>query len=300
VESSAEFERIMCQIWHFELATLLHLPFMLRAATTKDGGFEYSRSKCLDAARNLVKRWISIRESQTILLFSNLLEFQTFTAATTLLLGLLAGERSTHSTIVQERIEDSRLVERVIANFERGSTRHPACSSIANPVSAQSIQVIRTLQRFLQPGDPSDRLRLDIPFFGVIRVARSGATVQAIQGERLLGAASGHNTVLQNSPATLPPTVASSEAATVVSSASIRRPRKRTQQEMAVDEEVGYIDNSLGREEPLLHISSNHSHFPQAPDMLGGLDTAEWDFRESDMVFFDSLVNSDLVGDWAL
>jgi hypothetical protein len=34
--------------------------------------------------------------------------------------------------------------------------------------------------------------------------------------------------------------------------------------------------------------------------MLGGLDTAEWDFRESDMVFFDSLVNSDLVGDWAL
>ncbi|KAL3447157.1 hypothetical protein BJX65DRAFT_98537 [Aspergillus insuetus] len=299
-ESSAEFERIMCQIWHFELATLLYLPFMLRAATTKDRGFEYSRSKCLDAARNLVKRWISIRESQTSLLFSNLLEFQAFTAATTLLLGLLAGERSTHPTTVQERNEDSRLVERVIANFENGSTRPPASNSIANPVSAQSIQVICTLQRFLQPGDPSDRLRLDIPFFGVIRVARSGAALQAIQGERLLGATLGHNTVLHSSPATSPPTVVSSEAATVVGSASIRRPRKRTQQEMAVDEEEGYTDYSLGREEPLLHISSNHFHLPQAPDILGGLDTAEWDFRESDMVFFDSLVNSDLVGDWML
>jgi hypothetical protein len=191
-------------------------------------------------------------------------------------------------------------VERVIANFEKGSTRHPASSSLANSVSAQGIQVIRTLQGFLQPGDPSDRLRLEIPFFGVIRVARSGAAVQAIQGERLLGATSGHNTVLQNSTATTPPTVASSEAASVVGSALIRRPRKRTQQEMAVDEEEGYTDNSLGREEPLLHISNNHFHLPQPPDMLGGLDTVEWDFRESDMVFFDSLVNSDLVGDWTL
>ncbi|KAL2851261.1 hypothetical protein BJX68DRAFT_275279 [Aspergillus pseudodeflectus] len=283
-ESSSEFERIMCQIWHFELVTLLHLPFMLRA--TNEGGFEYSRNKCLNAARNLVKRWVSIRESHTSLLFSNLLEFQAFTAAITLLLGLLAGERSALPTIIQERNDDSQLVERVVANFEKRT-----CS--------QSIHVIRTLQRFLQPGDPSDRLRLEIPFFGVIRVARSGAAVQAIQGERLLGATSGHDTVLRHAPA--PPTMTPAETATVVDSASVCRSRKRTQQEMVGDEEEGYTDNSLGGEEPLLHISSNHFHLPPAPDSLsGGPDSDEWDFRESDMVFFDSLVNSDLVGDWTL
>jgi hypothetical protein len=275
---------------------------MLRA--TNERGFEYSRNKCLNAARNLVKRWVSIRESHTSLLFSNLLEFQAFTAAITLLLGLLAGERSARPTIIQERNDDSQLVERVVANFEKRTWWHPASSSsssssTANPVSSQSIQAIRTLQRFLQPGDPSDRLRLEIPFFGVIRVARSGAAVQAIQGERLLGASSGHDTVLRHAPA--PPTMTSAETATAVGSASVHRSRKRTQQEMVGDEEEGYTDNSLGGEEPLLHISSNHFHLPPAPESLsGGPDIDEWDFRESDMVFFDGLVNSDLVGDWTL
>ncbi|KAJ0415401.1 hypothetical protein BJY00DRAFT_304889 [Aspergillus carlsbadensis] len=297
-ESSAEFERIMCQIWHFELASLLHLPFMLRA--TSERGFEYSRSKCLNAARNLVGRWVSIRESKTSLLFSNLLEFQAFTAATTLLLGLLAGEPSTHSAIINERNEDSQLVERVVANFET-RTRHLASgsdSSVANPVSSQSIQVLRTLQTFLCAGDPSDGLRLEIPFFGVIRVARSGGpAVQAIQGERLFGGASGQ-TILQLAQ----PTVASPETATIASLTSIPRPRKRTQQEMMEgDDEEGYTDNnSFGRVEPSLHISSNHFQLHPAPDILGGLGTVEWDFCESDRLFFDSLVNSDLTGDWTL
>jgi hypothetical protein len=59
-EAIAQFERMMCQIWHFELATLLHLPFMLRVATNQR--HEYSRISCLSANRGLTKRWISIRE----------------------------------------------------------------------------------------------------------------------------------------------------------------------------------------------------------------------------------------------
>ncbi|KAL3461718.1 hypothetical protein BJX64DRAFT_300084 [Aspergillus heterothallicus] len=288
-ESSSQFERIMCQIWHFELATLLHLPFMLRAVNN-DRRFEYSRVECLGAARNLIRRWNAIRESRTSLLFSNLLEFQAFTAATTLLLGLLSGDRNTHPTIIQERYEDHELIQQVVTNFEQ-IAGHSSCN-VGNSVSSQSIQAIRTLQRFLQPGDPSDRLRLEIPFFGVIRVARSGAILQPIQGERLLGANPAH-TDLQPTPLT----VGAFEPATVQRPASSSRPRKRTHHEMAGNDD-SYTENRARGEEPRLHFSSNHFHLPQAPDIQGDLDSGEWDFQESDMVFFDSLVNTDLVGGW--
>ncbi|KAL2842387.1 hypothetical protein BJY01DRAFT_264507 [Aspergillus pseudoustus] len=295
-EAPAQFERIMCQIWHFELATLLHLPFMLRASNNHDRRYEYSHILCLNAARELIKRWISIRENRAPLLFSNLLEFQAFTAATTLLLALLGPEIST--THQQERYEDSQLVERVVQNFEL--TRHDA---IGMSVSAQSILVIRTLQQFLQEGNPSERLRVEIPFFGVIRVARSGA-VQPILGERLLGANSVRH---QDGVSVLQP---SSSSSTVTPSVTIngrssptlmpRPSRKRAHQEIDENGEESCIDSRPRRGETLLHVSNNHFSIPDAPHIMGGVDTTEWSFEESDMVFFDSLVNTDLVGNWTL
>ncbi|KAJ5131623.1 hypothetical protein N7448_005781 [Penicillium atrosanguineum] len=157
-EASVQFERVMCQIWHFELATLLHLPFMLRAAT--DRRYEFSHISCLNASRNLIKRWIAIRENHATLLFSNLLELEAFTAATTLLLGLLGPQTSTNQEILQERYEDTQLIETVIHNFER-LKQHGSRMS----VGTQSISVIRTLQRFLHGGNLSDRLCLEISFF---------------------------------------------------------------------------------------------------------------------------------------
>ncbi|KKK19590.1 hypothetical protein AOCH_001311, partial [Aspergillus ochraceoroseus] len=229
-EASAQFERIMCQIWHFELATLAHLPFMLRAAT--DRRYEYSHISCLDASRNLIKRWIAIHQSpRTTLVFSNLLEFQTFTAATTLVLGLLAPQRrSTDPDVLQARLDDSQLVETVLESFER-LPRQGRGGGMT--VSAQSVSVIRTLQRFLHHGTASDRLRLEIPFFGVILIAGSGA-VQPLQGERILGGNAGHGS------------------------------------------------------------SSSSSLDPD------GVDSSAWTFEESDMIFFDSLVNTDLEGNWML
>lgn len=152
-EASAQFEQIMCQIWHFKLATLVHLPFMLHTAT--DRQYRYLRVSCLNASRNLIKRWISIRENHHTLLFSNLLEFEAFTAATTLLLGLLGSQTSMNQDILQERYDGSQLVETVIQNFER-LKQHGAGMSVGN----QSISVIRTLQQVLYRGNLSGRLRL--------------------------------------------------------------------------------------------------------------------------------------------
>lgn len=277
----------MCQIWHFELATLVHLPFMLRAAS--DRRFEYSHVSCLNASRNLIKRWISIRESHDTLLFSNLLEFEAFTAATTLLLGLLSPPKSASQGISQECSEDSQLVETVVQSFER-LRQHGAGMS----VGTQSISVIRTLQGFLHGENLSDRLRLEIPFFGVIRIARGGA-VQPLEGERIVGA-----NACQSAPF-LPPAqsiISSSMTRTDCTPSSISLPRKQISREVDVNEES--YAGSMGREGTILQISGGHFQLLESSGIQNGLDNSEWSFQESDMVFFDSLVNTDLVGNWTV
>ncbi|OJJ42204.1 hypothetical protein ASPZODRAFT_147688 [Penicilliopsis zonata CBS 506.65] len=161
-EASAVFERVICQIWHFELATLLRLSFMLRAAS--DARYKHSRISCFAASRELIKRWMAIRASSDIpLLFSQLLEFQAFTAATTLLLGVLGAPRITVHDALQDHCQ---LVEAVVERF----------AALKQQGTAQSITVIRTLKRFLH-GNVSERLRLEIPYFGVISIARNSGNV---------------------------------------------------------------------------------------------------------------------------
>lgn len=181
----------MCQIWHFELATLLHLPFMLRAASNRR--YEYSRISCLNACRDLIKRWVSIRETNGTFYFSNLLDFEAFTAATTLILGLLVSLGDKFQDTSQEQDEDSELVEMVVRNFER-LKRHGSQVS----VGSQSILVIQTLQGLLRGESSSGQLRLEIPFFGTIKVAHCG-TIEPLEGERILGANTGHNNIYARS-----------------------------------------------------------------------------------------------------
>ena len=286
-EASAQFERIMCQIWHFELATLVHLPFMLRAAT--DRRYEYSHVSCLNTSRNLIQRWIFIRENHSTLLFSNLLEFQAFTAATTLLLGLLAAPKSTTQDILQERREDSQLVETVVATFKR-LEQHGAGMS----VGTQSISVIRTLQRFLDGRNLSDRLCLETPFFGIIKIARGA--VQPLEGERILGATAGQSASLLG-PA---PSAVSSSMRTDHISTSISYPQDPIPQQ-TIEPDATTPDNLLGREIPILQTSGGHFQLPGATSHPPeGLDPSEWTFDESDIIFFDSLINTDLVGNWTL
>lgn len=54
-----KFNRVWAQIHHYQLESLVHLPFMLRAAT--DRRYEYSKSSCLRASRELIRRWLYFR-----------------------------------------------------------------------------------------------------------------------------------------------------------------------------------------------------------------------------------------------
>lgn len=276
----------MCQIWHFELEALLHLPFMLRAAN--DRRYEYSRVSALNASRSLIKRWLAIRESQSTFYFSNLLEFEAFTAAITLLLGVLGQDQSMNRGDSQERDEDSRIVERVVHNLVRLKRQGSGMS-----VGDQSISVIRTLQRFLYKENFSGALTLEIPFFGMIRIAHMGA-VQPLEGERILGANPRQNTSLPRSAKLAPP---SSTLGTGYSHDWVS-PRETPDPPELVERGEVYTEQDVAGNATILQFSGGYLQLPDMPDVQSGRETNEWPDLESDMIFFDSLVNTDLVGNW--
>ena len=291
-EAASEFERVMCQIMHFELKTLVHLPFMLRAAT--DRRYHYSHVSCLSASRGLIKTWMFMREAYGTTFVSNLVEFQAFTAAITLLLGLL-GTIPTISdpAVLKERYEDQQLVETVIQILEGlkqyGTNVH---------VITQSISVIRTLQGVLRnEGNSSGNLRLDIPHFGTISVARGG-TVQSLEGERILGAnprsdvASSEVHSLRSNPSP-----SGSGAGPASSSTSTSLPRGQEYQSLnAADGEAITTDNAAWmNNNTVLQFTS--SQFPTFE--TSAMDSAaDWQFQESDVILFNSLVNTDVEGNW--
>ncbi|KAK4870034.1 hypothetical protein LT330_005758 [Penicillium expansum] len=290
-EAASQFERMMCQIWHFELATLLHLPFMLRAAT--DRRYQYSQISCLIACRGLIKRWMSIREIPGKTLFSNLIEFQAFTAATTIILGVLGHSHTTTDEVaLKERCEDLQLVERVVQTLEK-LKQHGTGVHIAD----QSITVIRTLQGVLQNKEESSgSLRLEIPHFGTISITRSG-TVQSLEGDRILGANPHPRATLTGVRPPFEtrgfdsahPQTTTGPTSTLVSAPGSQGHRNANMGGETMD------DNAMGMNDTVLQFTS--SHFPVFENSTFN-DITEWSLQESDTIFFDGLLNTDVEGNW--
>lgn len=290
-EAASQFEALMCQIWHFELQTLVHLPFMLRAAT--DRRYDYSRVSCLSASRGLMRKWMSMREVHSTTFVSNLVEFQAFTAAVTLLLGLLGPARTTNDpTVLKEQYEDLQLVETVVQILENLKR----CGTGVQLVN-QSISVIRTLQGVLRGEiNSSGSLRLSILHFGTIIIA-NGGIVQTLEGERILGA-NPRSTVLPmegNPPlqgARSSSTSPMTGAGPTWTSTSV--PRSQEYQSVDVNGEV-LNGNGAWMKNSVLQFTS--SQFPTfSAEGMDGI--TEWPFQESDTIFFDSLLDTDVEGNW--
>ena len=289
-EASSQFERMMCQIWHFELATLVHLPFMLRAAT--DRRYEYSRISCLSASRGLIRRWLFIRETRTMTLFSNLVEFQAFTAAITVILGLLGPSHATTNLVVsRERYEDLQLVETVVQTLETlkdlGTGAH---------VVNQSISVIRKLQGTLRnDGKASGNLRLEIPHFGTISIARSGI-VQSLDGERVLGAnPRSRGTAVKVNNSSLQAQQSNPAAAeTGVEPTWMPESAAWSREYQSSNKDGTTVNDDSARMESTVFQFTN-SQFPTFETPFQDYVT-ERSWQEGDVIFFDSLFSADIEG----
>jgi hypothetical protein len=286
-EVGSQLDRILCQIWHFELETLAHLPFMLRAAT--DRRYDYSRISCLSASRELIRRWMFIRKAHSMIFVNTLIEFQAFTAAITVLLGLLGSTPSTTDPIVlKERGEDLQLVETVVQILEGLKQRGDGVL-----VVNQGISVIRTLQGVLRnEGKSSGNLRLEIQHFGTISITRSG-DVQSLEGERILGANprsavtsigvnAQHQAGLSNQ------TPLATGAGPTSTSMSVSKGKEY--QTVTGDGEITWMNDTV------LQFTSSQFPMFEAQGMDGNI---EWPpFQESDILLFNSLLDTDVGVDW--
>jgi hypothetical protein len=288
-EASIQFQRMMCHIWHFEFQTLVHLPFMLRTAT--DRRYEYSRVSCLSSSRSLIMRWMFIRSLHGQTLFSNLVEFQAFTAAITLLLGLLGTTHSTDPVVLKERQEDLQLVETVVQVFE-GMKQY----GTGVHVVSQSISVIHTLLGIVRnEGNSSGILRIAIPHFGTISVARGG-TVQSLEGERILGANPRSQSIPMQGKSPLQALRSNSSTSSTGAGStrpSMSAPKQKEYQSLGSTVDVN--GNDAAMQNTVLQFTS--SQFPTLDAQVVD-PTTGWPFQESDMMFFDSLLNTDVAGNW--
>jgi hypothetical protein len=169
-KNARSFDRLISQIWYFQLEGLLHLPFMLKAATERR--YEYSKVSCLIASREMLHRYITLRIANTESFCCKIVDFGALTATVTLLLGLIDAplpNESEHKT--QHPTTDKSLIQGVLAIMDELSLNDD------DLVSKQCANVIRTLMNIdSMSACNGGNLRLAIPYFGLINILRMPAT----------------------------------------------------------------------------------------------------------------------------
>ena len=252
-KAAEAFDRLMIQIWFFQLEALLHLPFMLR----NERRYEYSKFSCLKASREMIYRYLALREAETKSFCCKVVDFGALTATVTLLLGLLelplAGEAR---EVQRQRDKDRTLVRTVMNSMEQLS------QSNGDIVATQCVNVIKTLLSAESPTGPNGgNLRLTIPYFGTINIARPPAT---------------------------PPRDQSC-------------PAMPLQQARPMQQQAGTLTwnaptlTSHPISGPVVSFTS--SQFPPNTG-IPEQQMEDWGLQEADNLFFDSLLNSDIEGNW--
>lgn len=251
-KGALQVNRLMTQIWYYQLESLLHLPFMLRAAT--DRRYEYNKFSCMKASREILNRYFALHSTQHKSFCCKIMDYSALTSIVTLFLGLL--EPTSPGLLTPEahaqRETDRALVQTLLAAMEKISRGGK------DVVAAQSVDVITSLLAFDEPAGvhPGGNLRLTIPYFGTISIARPPPSPTAATSCPLVQ----HQPALpleQAWPAQLPQQDAA--GGPIVSFTSSQFPVMQVQQQ------------------PMLH---------------------DWAFPEADTFFFDSLLNSDIDGNW--
>lgn len=163
--------RLMAQFWHYQIEATLHLPFMLRSTT--DPRFEYSKSVCLKASREMICRYVLLREKYGASTFvCKIIDFQAFTAAVILLVNLVGPPPTIHHLHTNTaNTHDRQIINRVV------SLLGDPTAGVDKSVATQGIKVIKTLSAIATGNTGSyngsrGAIKLAIPYFGTISIAR--------------------------------------------------------------------------------------------------------------------------------
>lgn len=274
--SAAQFDQIMSQIYYFQLESFLHLPFMVRAATERR--YEYSKFACLKSSREIIYRYLTIRRSGTRSFCCRVVDFGAFTSCVTLLLSILEiPPAGGDNVLVQEqKRSDKELVETVLGVMSE-------CAKGEDVMAIQSVDVIKTL---LASPSTTGNLRLTIPYFGTISIARTQipASASAAAG------ASSSTPALSTTQST--PSLTNSLSNPLPNLLPGDTQSMSQQQQRNQDQCDAMVCPWAAQ--PIVSFKSS-----QFPPLEPEQQIEDWSGLQADnTMFFDSLLNTDLEGNW--
>ncbi|CAG8953300.1 hypothetical protein HYFRA_00003507 [Hymenoscyphus fraxineus] len=271
------FNRMINQIWYFQVENLLHLPFMLRASTERR--YEYSKFSCLRSSRETLYRYLGMRELSARSFCCKIMDFSALTSTVTLLLGILQGSQMIETPELRAQKESDRvLVQTVLKALEEVSLGGKEI------IATQSVSVIKSLLAMDTPaGRETSNLRLTIPYFGTVSIIRPKPAIATPQQQKQQL----HTPPSLTSPAIYP------------LSQGMNYDADQSNCHSAPDA-WNPIYQSSGSNFPMVSFTS--SHFPTVMQEQGQTQYAgqDWNLMDADTVLFDSLLTTDVDGNWVL
>ncbi|KAK2758261.1 hypothetical protein FQN54_004106 [Arachnomyces sp. PD_36] len=181
--------RLVAQICHYNLLNQLHLPYMLRSSSA-ESKYEYSRITCVNASREVLSRYITLRSFNRIAYSCRTVDFIALMAAMALLLAHMNSHRDgAENLLANQYLGDRGMIEQVQENMNEINRLN------SDALSAQSADLLRALLAIeadtgddrvsvREPGseemvqqdgaglEEEGAVRVHIPYFGIIRIAR--------------------------------------------------------------------------------------------------------------------------------
>lgn len=189
--------RLFAQIFHYNLLNQLHLPYMLCSSSPRARS-EYSRITCVNASREVLLRFITLRSYNGIAYSCRTVDFLALMAAMTLLLAHIDSHNSEGENLLAHQYHSDRaMVEKVQENMEELNHLN------SDALSAQGADLLRRLLAIdLETGDESPGcerrvsvhevgeesampdqddaiVSVHIPYFGIIKITREGMNKEA-------------------------------------------------------------------------------------------------------------------------
>ncbi|KAL2401284.1 Dehydrocurvularin biosynthesis regulator [Exophiala dermatitidis] len=200
--------RLFAQVLHYNLLNQLHLPYMLRSSMA-DRKYEYSRITCVNASREILTRFISLRSFNGIASSCRIIDFLALMASITLLLAHLDSYHlGTENLLAHQYHSDRAMIEQVHENFrEVNSVNSDALSAHSADllqrllaIEAESthgfsqfagrVSVHKAGTESSQAGvDDEGAVSVHVPYFGVIRITREGMSTMPPQSRSANGRA---------------------------------------------------------------------------------------------------------------
>ncbi|EXJ78452.1 hypothetical protein A1O1_08852 [Capronia coronata CBS 617.96] len=291
--------RLFAQVLHYNLVNQLHLPYMLRSSSRgarQDD--EFSRITCVNASREVLTRFITLRGFNGIASSCRIIDFLALMAAITLLLAHLDSHHLGPGNLLAHQYHSDRaMIEQVQDSFREVNSLN------SDALSAHSADLLRRLLAIdadstqgagrvsvhkAEPGSAQAGLNdegavsVHIPYFGIIRITREGLSTtrpesQSNAQSMAVAVTTGNAGV--EAPVALPEIYITTQLEPGALSTSTS-----TADYSAMHFAPQHIDDMDDMTDPLQHASGEY------PGLAAGME--DWAFQGVDLAFFDSLMRT--------